>query len=342
MRIALLTGGGDSPATNAAIRAVVKKAGEDGHEVFGVHNGWAGMVANDMNPLDPSAVSGILPRGGTVLGTSRTNPFKQEGGPEAIRATVQGRGIDAVVAIGGDDTLGVAHKLNHLEPPIAAVGIPQTIDNDLNKTDFAIGFDTAVSIATDALDKLHTTAESHHRIMVLEVMGRDAGHVALTAGLAGGADIILVPEKPFDVSALCERIHERRDMGKTFSLVIVAEGATPAGGEQVSKTETTDQFGHVILGGIGEYVATRITEHCGLETRVTNLGHLQRGGCPTAFDRLLGTRFGVAAVELVESGDFDKMVALQGNEVVAVDLETVLAEIKPVDPALLRMADIFY
>lgn len=342
MRIALLTGGGDSPATNAAIRGVVKKANEGGHEVMGVRNGWAGMISDDMTQLDGSAVSGILPRGGTVLGTSRTNPFKQEGGVEAIRSTVEKRSIDAIIAIGGDDTLGVAHKIGGLEPPIPAVGIPQTIDNDLSLTDYAIGFDTAVSIATDALDKLHTTAESHHRIMVLEVMGRDAGHVALTAGLAGGADIILVPEKPFDLDGICDRIDKRRKLGKTFSLVIVAEGATPAGGKQVSKAETTDQFGHVILGGIGEYVGTQIHERCGLETRVTNLGHLQRGGIPTAFDRLLGTRFGVAAVELVEKGRFDKMVAMQGYKIVAVDLALALAQTKPVDPELLAMADIFY
>ncbi len=342
MRIALLTGGGDSPATNAAIRAVVKKAQQDGHEVMGVRRGWAGMIEDEMDVLDRHAVSGILPRGGTILGTSRTNPFKQDGGAEAIRATVRGRKIDAIVAIGGDDTLGVAHKLNGLEPPIPAVGIPQTIDNDLDKTDFAIGFDTAVSIATDALDKLHTTAESHHRIMVLEVMGRDAGHVALTAGLAGGADIILVPEKPFDVEAMCDRIQKRRDIGKTFSLVVVAEGATPVGGEQISKDQATDQFGHVILGGIGEYIGRRIHEHCGLETRVTNLGHLQRGGMPTAFDRLLGTRLGVAAVELVEAGRFDAMVAMQGNRIVPVPLGDALQSVKPVDPELLDMADIFY
>lgn len=342
MNIALLTGGGDSPATNAAIRAVVKKAQQDNHEVLGVRQGWAGMIENEMELLDGRSVSGILPRGGTVLGTSRTNPFKKEGGPEAIRETVAEREIDAVIAIGGDDTLGVAHKLNGLEPPIPAVGIPQTIDNDLDKTDFAIGFDTAVSIATDALDKLHTTAESHHRIMVLEVMGRDAGHVALTAGLAGGADIILVPEKPFDVAAMCDRIQRRRDLGKTFSLVIVAEGATPVDGEQIAKEKATDQFGHVILGGIGEYIGSRIHEHCGLETRVTNLGHLQRGGIPTAFDRLLATRFGVAAVELVEAADFDKMVAMQGGRVVSVPLADALGSVKPVDTDLLAMADIFY
>ena len=342
MRIALLTGGGDSPATNAAIRGVVKKAYADGHEVLGVRRGWAGMMESDMDILDPSSVSGILPRGGTVLGTSRTNPFKQDGGPEAIRRSVADGCLDAVIAIGGDDTLGVAHKINRLDPPIPAVGIPQTIDNDLDKTDFAIGFDTAVSIATDALDKLHTTAESHHRIMVLEVMGRDAGHVALTAGLAGGADIILVPERQFNIDAICDRIQKRRDMGKTFSLVIVAEGAMPEGGMQISKTEATDQFGHVILGGIGEYIGKTIHENCELETRVTNLGHLQRGGTPTAFDRLLGTRFGVAAVGLVEAGEFDRMVALQGSRVVAVDLGDALANIKPVDPDLLAMADIFY
>lgn len=342
MRIALLTGGGDSPATNAAIRGVVRKASEDGHEIVGVRNGWAGMIANEMGVLDPSSVSGILPRGGTILGTSRTNPFKQEGGESAVRATVSDRGIDAIIAIGGDDTLGVAHRLNGLDPPVAAVGIPQTIDNDICGTDYAIGFDSAVAIATDALDKLHTTAESHHRIMVLEVMGRDAGHVALTAGLAGGADIILVPEEPFDLDAVRQRIEKRLKAGKTFSLIVVAEGAVPGGGRQISRGEQVDQFGHVMLGGIGAYIADELAKRCDLETRVTNLGHLQRGGVPTAFDRVLGTRFGVAAVGLVENGEFDKMVAMRGQQVVAVKLGDALGETKPVDCKLLQLADVFY
>lgn len=341
MRIALLTGGGDSPAINAAIRGVVRKAVQDGHEVLGVQNGWAGMINNDITPLEVSSVSGILPKGGTILGTSRTNPFKLNA-VDSIHRTVSDRGIDVIVAIGGDDTLGVAHRLNGLEEPVRGVGIPQTIDNDVDLTDYAIGFDTAVAIATDALDKLHTTAESHHRVMVLEVMGRDAGHVALTAGLAGGADIILVPERPFDLDQICDRIEKRRGLGKTFSLVIVAEGAKPAGGRQISKTETVDQFGHPILGGIGEYVGKQIHERCQLETRVTNLGHLQRGGIPTPFDRLLGIRFGVAAVGLVEKGQWDRMVALQGVKVTSVPLEDALAETKPVDPELLALADIFY
>ncbi len=341
MKIALLTGGGDSPATNAAIRGVVRKAIDDGHEVYGVRNGWAGMINNDMGPLGVSSVSGILPKGGTILGTSRTNPFKLDA-VDSIRHTVADRGIDVIIAIGGDDTLGVAHRLNGIENPIHAVGIPQTIDNDINLTDYAIGFDTAVSIATDALDKLHTTAESHHRVMVLEVMGRDAGHVALTAGIAGGADIILVPERPFEMDNICDRIERRREMGKTFSLVIIAEGAAPAGGKQVSKTETLDQFGHPILGGIGEYLAAQIQERCQLETRFTNLGHLQRGGIPSPFDRLLGTRFGVAAVGLVEQGQWDRMVALHGMRVTSVPLADALAETKPVDPELLEVANIFY
>ncbi|RJQ54251.1 MAG: ATP-dependent 6-phosphofructokinase [Actinobacteria bacterium] len=341
MKIALLTGGGDSPATNAAIRAVVRVSYEDGQEVIGVRNGWAGMINNDMAPLGVASVSGILPKGGTILGTSRTNPFKLNA-VDAIRSSVADRGIGAIIAIGGDDTLGVAHRLNSLDPPIRAVGIPQTIDNDISLTDYAIGFDTAVAIVTDALDKLHTTAESHHRVMVLEVMGRDAGHVALTAGLAGGADIILVPERPFDLDQICDRIEKRRELGKTFSLVVIAEGAAPKGGKQISKTEKVDQFGHPILGGIGEYVATQIADRCKLETRVTNLGHLQRGGIPSPFDRLLGTRFGAAAVKLVKEERWDMMVALQGMDVKPVSLADALAETKPVDPELLALADIFY
>lgn len=341
MRIGLLTGGGDSPATNAAIRAVVKRAERDSHEVIGIRNGWAGLIENDVAPLSREDVSGILYRGGTILGTSRTNPFKIADGVERIQKTVRDNGIEALIAIGGDDTLGVAHRLNNLPEPIQAVGIPQTIDNDIAGTDYAIGFDSALAIATDAIDKLHTTAESHHRIMIVEVMGRDSGHIALESGLAGGADIILVPEKPFIIEEICERIKERLARGKTFSIIVVAEGARPVGETQIVRTEKTDMFGHVILGGVGEYLNNEIAKCTDMETRVTILGHLQRGGSPTPFDRLIATRFGLAAVELANQGNWDHMVCLKGNKITTVPLEEAL-KTKPIDANLYELAKVFY
>jgi 6-phosphofructokinase 1 len=342
MLVGLLSGGGDSPAINAAIRAVVRKAHGYGHEILGIKNGWAGLIEGEFKKLSLAEVSGILPRGGTILGTSRTNPFKIKGGIERLLENASAVKLEALIAIGGDDTLGVAHRLNHLEKPLRCVGIPQTIDNDLNGTEFAIGFQSAVEVATDALDKLHTTAESHHRIMILEVMGRDAGHVALAAGLAGGADIILVPEYPFDFEEIIERIKKRRQLGKTFSLIIVAEGARPVGVEQIVITEKRDAFGHVRLGGVGEYLANEIEQRTGLETRSISLGHLQRGGVAAPFDRILATQFGIAAVELVEQGEFDRMVAYQCGKVTSIPLVEALAKIKPIDENLYKLAQLFY
>ena len=341
MRIGVLTGGGDSPAVNAAIRAIVRKSVDEQIEVLGIQNGWAGLVGSQVMPLPIDAVSGILSKGGTILGTSRTNPFTL-GKVDEVRTTIRQHKIDALIAIGGDDTLGVLHRLHNIEQPVVGVGIPQTIDNDIPGTDYAIGFDTAVAIATDACDKLHTTAESHHRVMVLEVMGRDAGHIALEAGLAGGADIILIPEKPFDLTWVCERIKDRQGRGRNFSIVVVAEGAKPIGQDQIVRTEKTDQFGHVLLGGVGAYLAAEIEQCAGIEARVTILGHLQRGGTPTAYDRILATRFGVAAVSLVREGTWDKMVALKGSEIKAVPLGEGLDGTKPVDPILYETAAVFF
>lgn len=341
MKIGLLTGGGDSPATNAAIRAVVKRAEKDGHSVIGIHDGWLGLIKNDVSPLTRKDVSGILYRGGTILGTSRTNPFKIENGPESIKATIQSTGIEALVAIGGDDTLGVAHKLNNLPEPVHAVGIPQTIDNDIEGTDYAIGFDSALAIATDAIDKLHTTAESHHRIMIVEVMGRDSGHIALEAGLAGGADIILVPEEPFDIDDICQRIKLRREMGKTFSIIVVAEGAKPIGEDQIVRTEKTDMFGHMLLGGIGEYLNAEVAKCTEMETRVTILGHLQRGGSPTPFDRIVATRFGLAAIDLVNRERWDYMVCLKGGKLTEMPLVDAL-KTKLIDMDLYELSRVFY
>lgn len=342
MKIGILTGGGDSPATNAAIRAVVKKGTADGHDIQGIRNGWAGLIEGDIAPLEVEQVSGILPKGGTILGTSRTNPFKLDA-IDRIHATIADYGLDALIAIGGDDTLGVLHRLNNLpDKPVVGVGIPQTIDNDIPGTDYAIGFDSAVSIAADACDKLHTTAESHHRVMILEVMGRDAGHIAVEAGLAGGADIILIPEYPFELGWVSDRIKERAERGKIFSIVVVAEGAKPVGHDQIVRVEKTDQFGHVLLGGIGEYLAAEVEKCTQIETRVTILGHLQRGGTPTAYDRMMATRFGVSSIDLVNEKKWDHMVSLKGKKITDVPLEEALAGAKPVEPALYETAKIFY
>ncbi|MCL6473083.1 MAG: 6-phosphofructokinase [Firmicutes bacterium] len=340
MKLGMLTGGGDSSAINAAIRAVVRRALEGGHTIIGFKNGWAGPINGDYIELTAESVSGILPRGGTILGTSRTNPFKMDGAVDKMRENLKKIGIDAMICIGGDDTLGVAHKINNLEPPIPAVGIPQTIDNDINGTEWAIGFHTAVAVATDALDKIHTTAESHSRVIVVEVMGRDAGHVALYAGLAGGADTILVPEHDFNVDVVIDRIKKRREMGKLFSVIVVSEGAKPEG-KQITYGEKTDAFGHVRLGGIGEYLANVIEEKTGFETRFMNLGHLQRGGIASPFDRFIATQFGVVAVELVEQGQFDRMVAIRSDKITSIPLEEALT-VRPIDERVFEMAKIFY
>ncbi len=341
MRIALLTGGGDSSAINAAIRAVVRKSISEGFEVIGVKRGWRGLIYDELEPLFLGSVSGIIQRGGTILGTSRTNPFKVENGVDNILTNLRKHGIGAIVAIGGDDTNGVAHRLADYQ--VKCVGIPQTIDNDLPGTDYSIGFDTAVSVACDALDKLHTTAFSHHRIMVLEVMGRDAGWIALIAGIAGGADTILIPEVPFTLEEIIDRIEKRRRMNKDFSIIVASEGAKPEGREeQFIADQKKDPFGHVRLGGIGEWLAKELEEKTGYETRVTHLGHLQRGGIPTVFDRVLATRLGAYAVEMIKQGLFDHMACLCQNQVKAVPYAEALQGIKKVDLELYELAKLFY
>ncbi|MHB0977393.1 MAG: 6-phosphofructokinase [Candidatus Aquicultorales bacterium] len=342
MKIGLLTGGGDSCGINAAIRSAVIKASDDGHQVVGIKNGWAGVVEGWFSDLTADQVNPYLARGGTMLGTSRTNPFRIDGAVERLQQNVKQAGIDAIIAIGGDDTLGVAHRINQLDEPVHAVGVPQTIDNDISGTDYAVGFHSAVEVATEAVDRLTTTAESHSRIMVVEIMGRDSGHVALAAGISGGADLILVPEHPFIVDEVVTFVKERREAGKTFSLIVVAEGARPKGTEQVTVSEKVDAFGHVRLGGICDFLANAIEEKTGFETRSMNLGHLQRGGVSTPFDRFLATHLGYAAVELVEKGEYDRMVAVQGNKVTSVPLEEAIGRTKPIDEETYRMATDIY
>jgi phosphofructokinase-like protein len=341
VRIGLLTGGGDCPGLNAVIRAVVRKGiNVHNHELIGFRYGWAGVMSGDAIPLDHESTRGILHRGGTILGTSRTNPYKQEGGAEQVKATLAELNIDALIPIGGEDTLGVAGRLT--DEGVPCVGVPKTIDNDLAGTDFTFGFQTAVQIATDAIDRLHTTAESHNRVIVVEVMGRHAGWIAAYAGLAGGADVVLVPERPFDLDEICERLHRRQAAGRTFSIVVVAEGATPKDGDVLTQYAGTDAFGHARLGGIAVHLEKEIEERTGFETRMTILGHVQRGGTPLAYDRVLGTRFGVAAVDAVTDGDFGKMVALRGPDIVRVPLAEALAEPKLLDPALWETAEVFF
>jgi phosphofructokinase-like protein len=345
MRIAVLTGGGDCPGLNAVIRAVVRKAiMHYGWEVYGVKNGWAGFLSADAEPLDLERVSGILPKGGTILGTSRTNPFKQDYASDTVIENAKNLGIDATVAIGGEDTIGVAYKLFKMGLPV--VGIPKTIDNDLSGTDYTFGFDTAINIATEAIDRLHTTAESHHRVIVVEVMGRHTGWIAVYAGIAGGADVILIPEKPFDVEEVCDLIKRRHSRGKMFSIVVVAEGAklqteADVDGSLFVQDARQDEFGHVRLGGVGAVLGREIERRTGFETRVSVLGYVQRGGTPTAFDRVLATRYGVRACELVKEGQFGKMVALRGNKIVAVSMEEALVTRK-VDEDMYDIASIFF
>jgi ATP-dependent phosphofructokinase / diphosphate-dependent phosphofructokinase len=339
-KVGVLTGGGDCPGLNPVIRAVVRYAIQEGYEVVGIKNGWKGLVEKDTVALDMAAVSGILPKGGTILGTSRTNPYKKEEDLAKVKENFKKLGLDALIAVGGEDTLGVASKL--YKEGLNVVGAPKTIDNDLSCTDYTFGFDTAVNIATEAIDRLHTTAESHHRIMVAEVMGRHAGWIALESGLAGGADVILIPEIPIDIEEVCELIKKRHSRGKSFSIVVVAEGAQFKEGDFVKQEEKLDSFGHVRLGGIGHILGEEIEKRTGFETRVTVLGHIQRGGSPTAFDRVLGTKFGIKAMELVLKKDFGKMAALQGNKVVAVSLEAAVSELKTVDMEFYNMAKIFF
>lgn len=339
-RIGILTGGGDCPGLNAVIRAVVRCAIKEGYEVIGIKNGWKGLVENDTVELGPQSVSGILPRGGTILGTSRTNPYKKETDKEQLKENFKKLGLEALIVVGGEDTLGVAHKL--YKEGLNIVGAPKTIDNDLSCTDVTFGFDTAINIVTEAIDRLHTTAESHHRIMVVEVMGRHAGWIALESGIAGGADVILIPELPIDIEEVCELIKKRHKRGKSFSIVVVAEGAQFKKGTLVTQEERLDAFGHVRLGGIGNTLGKEIEKRTGYETRVTVLGHIQRGGTPTAFDRVLGTRVGVKAMELVLKKEYGKMASLLGNKIIAVPLEAAVAKIKTVDNELYEIAKIFF
>ncbi len=340
-KIGILTGGGDCPGLNPVIRAVVRKAFNEGYQVIGIKNGWKGLMENDTTELNLDSISGILPKGGTILGTSRTNPYKKENGVEKVKETYKKLGLDALIAVGGEDTLGVASKLPK-DGLKNVVGVPKTIDNDLSSTDYTFGFDTALNIATECIDRLHTTAESHHRIMVAEVMGRHAGWIAIEAGIAGGADVILIPELPIDIEEVCSLIKKRHSRGKTFSIVVVAEGAQFKAKTMITQEEKLDEFGHVRLGGIGDQLAKEIEKRTGYETRVTVLGHIQRGGSPTAFDRVLGTRFGVKAVELVKNKDFGKMVALKGDKIIAVPLEDAVKDLKTVDMELYEIAKVFF
>ncbi|MBB5869432.1 6-phosphofructokinase 1 [Allocatelliglobosispora scoriae] len=328
MRIGVLTGGGDCPGLNAVIRAVVRKGvGTYGHEFVGFKDGWKGPLEGLTKPLGVEQVRGILPRGGTILGSSRTNPFKIDNGVERIKENLANLGIDALVAIGGEDTLGVATKLDSLG--VNVIGVPKTIDNDLNATDFTFGFDTAVNIAMEAIDRLHTTAESHHRVLIVEVMGRHAGWIALHAGLAGGANVILIPEKPFDLEKVVDHV-ESRFRTNYSPILVVSEGAVPADGDMMTSHNELDAFGHVRLGGIGTWLAEQIEKRTGKEARAVVLGHTQRGGTPTAFDRVLATRFGLNAIDAVHEGDFGKMVALQGTDIVRVPLIEATRELKTV------------
>jgi ATP-dependent phosphofructokinase / diphosphate-dependent phosphofructokinase len=342
-RVGLLTGGGDCPGLNAVIRAVVRRGLTDGgHSVLGFRYGWSGVMEDDALELTLESTAGILPRGGTILGTSRTNPFVAgRDGMGEIRRTLESRGVDALIPIGGEDTLGAALRLHREGIPV--VGVPKTIDNDLAGTDVTFGFQTAVQIVTDAIDRLHTTAESHNRVIVVEVMGRHAGWIATHAGIAGGADAILVPERPFDIEEVCASLRRRHERGRSFSIVVVAEGATPREGTlQTREGTATDAFGHARLGGIGMLLEHEIEARTGFEARVTILGHVQRGGTPVAFDRVLATRFGVAAMDAVAAGRFGTMVALRGTEIVEVDLEEALREPKLLDPALYETAELFF
>jgi len=323
------------------VRAVVRKGIQNyRYEIVGIKEGWRGLLENEFLPLDLEASSGILPRGGSMLGTSRTNPFKHENGPERIVSNAKKAGIGAVVVIGGDDTLSVACKMG--EFGLKCVGVPKTIDNDLAGTDYTFGFNTAVSIATEALDRLHTTAEAHQRVMILEVMGRYTGWIALEAGLAGGADAILIPEKPFDVKDVCEYIKHRQKRGRNFSIIVVAEGAKPKGGQEIVYSESVDEFGHIRLGGVGYYLGKEIEKCMSIETRVVVLGHIQRGGSPTAFDRILATQFGIGAIDLVHEQKFGRMVAIRGNKIVSVPLKDVIGKRKTVDMKLYDIASVFF
>ena len=344
MKVGMLTGGGDCPGLNAVLRAAVRK-GEKvyGDELVGFRDGWRGVLENDTMPLNVEALRGTLPRGGTILGSSRTNPYKLDGGPEQVRATMEASGVEALIAIGGEDTLGVASRLT-ADGLANVVGVPKTIDNDLSATELTFGFDTAVQVCVDAIDRLHTTAESHDRVIVVEVMGRHAGHIALWSGIAGGATMVLIPEKPFDIEEVCAALrHRHENRNRYASIVVVAEGAVPAdtGTFQTQEAEL-DAFGHPRLGGIGDALAKEIEQRTGYESRAVVLGHIQRGGTPTAFDRVLSTRFGVAAIDAVHDGEFGQMVALRAGEIVRVPLDEATGELKLVSDELYDVARVFF
>jgi ATP-dependent phosphofructokinase / diphosphate-dependent phosphofructokinase len=340
VKVGVLTGGGDCPGLNAVIRAVARRLFSGGHEVVGIREGWRGLVDARFEPLGPREVSGLLPRGGTILGTSRTNPYRVEGGVDAVLEHFRGESLEALVAIGGEDTLGVAARL-HAEQGFPVVGVPKTIDNDLSATDYTFGFDTAVFICTEAIDRLHTTAESHNRVMVVEVMGRHTGWIAVMSGIAGGADVILIPEHPVSIEDACKEIRHRHDRGKDFSIVVVSEGYELEGVEDGGET---DEFGHVRLSerGIGARLAGEIEQRTGFETRVTVLGHVQRGGSPTPRDRVLATRYGLKAADLVDAGSFGRMAALQGDSIVDVSLVEATAELKKVPDDWYEVARAFF
>ncbi|MCD6257301.1 6-phosphofructokinase [Candidatus Aerophobetes bacterium] len=338
MRIGVLTGGGDCPGLNAVIRAIVINGKREGWDILGFNDGWAGVLNNKWEELNEEKVEGIHREGGTILHTSRTNPFKEENGVEKIKDTLNKNKIDCLIAIGGDDTLGVANRL-YKEEGIKTIGVPKTIDNDLSATDYTFGFDTAVNIAVEAMDRLHTTAKSHHRVIVVEIMGRHTGWIALEAGVGGGAHIILIPEVPFDIDKVCETLKKRYEEGKTYSIVAVAEGAKAAKGSkfltrEVVKEEKTDAFGNIILGGIARVLEKEIEKRTGFETRSVTLGHIQRGGRPSAFDRFLATRFGVKAVQMVKEGKYGETAALRGTKIVSVPLEEAVGKRKEVPPEL--------
>jgi len=342
MRIGVLTGGGDCPGLNAAIRAIVRCASDDGVAVLGIHNGFRGLVENDVTELTRASVIGILPRGGTILGTSRFNPLKDEACTKLLKENFAMHGLDALVVVGGEGSLSAARDLwRHHN--LRLVGIPKTIDNDINGTDFTFGFDTAVSIVTDAIDRLHSTAESHHRVMVVEVMGRHTGWIAAYGGIAGGADVVLVPEHPFRISRVCELLAHRKKDGRAFSIVVVAEDAHPHPDEVfLSEEQYAALYRHDRLGGIGEALAAEIERCTGIQARVTKLGYVQRGGSPTPFDRILATRFGLKAYEMIRTGEFGKMTALRGNRIVSASLDEAVGELKRLDEEIYRVAEVFF
>ncbi len=342
VRIGVLTGGGDCPGLNAVIRAIVRRGIDDhGHEIVGFRDGWRGPLEGVQEDLTIESTRGILPRGGTILRSSRTNPFKRDDGPELIRARLDSSRIDGLIAIGGEDTLGAAARLNS-DHYLPVIGVPKTIDNDLAGTDMTFGFDTAVQIATDAIDRLHTTAESHNRVMIVEVMGRHAGWIALHSGLAGGADVILIPERPFDIEEVCRLIQRRHSRGRYFSIVVVAEGAVPQEGTMEIVTGGEDEFGHARLGGIGQRLEREIEERTGYESRATVLGHIQRGGTPTAFDRVLATRLGLAAIDAAHEQRFGVMPALRGTRIELVELGEAVASLRTVPDSEFAAAEAFF